>query len=993
MRLSHRSWGLGVGAVVTATVAFIYLWGGWNWLSLPFLDFSFRHANRIDADPRIVLIDINDAALQRIHRWPWPRRMQADLVNVLAECGAEAILLDLIYAEATGGRIIHPALDPDYDIESTVEIYGDVSLDQAIRDDQELADAIERAGNVYVAMYLRLADPDADTAQQWSRARKFIDENPDLPLEQFASRLEVQPKSDARRLWIQVRMDRALRRDFSLGADELARKLRVDEDQIEQHISLVKELAARKRVNDFLESAPDADFRALRRNVLPNLPADTETPDIADLRRVFRRALALRAATQHRVDPDPAVRRLIPTGYDVMPPIAPIANAAKRVGFVSFRTDADGVLRHVPLAVDVDGQVLLQLACAMAADQLGIDWSAATLADGRKLVLKSADGNTTWRAPLSQRGEVLLNWHIDRSDPRWQASFTHITASRVMEVALARRSIEENILRLRRRLGRAVQIAFEDAQSVVLDYERLVRERSSFERNAKAVPTDLTEHIQKLEHAAISQLKSLHQEMEGVEPESAEEGAFFGKIRDVYATLIENSYAETIKKKNRALAQRADQLVEQLVALIEGKLCFVGHTAAAQADMVNTPVFEDMPGVMAHANLVNMLLAKRIPSVASRGIHLILIIAAGLMVTLLASTRGPWVTFVTVLLSMALFVGASLGCMLLWGYFVAGVVPTVGIFICWSLITLYRQLTEQRQKRSFARELSRNTSPAIAVRLAQNLDHLDLSPQPAQVTCYFSDLEGFTSISERSSADQTQAMLNRYLGVMGETLVELKAFNKFMGDGIFAFFNSPILPLENHAQVACNAALATADRLEKLKDEQSNGPSEQFARLRMRIGLHTGPAFVGYFGSENQSDYTCIGDTVNLAARLEAANKAFGTCILVSQPCADAGGAGLAFRPLGKLQVKGKAHAVAVNELLGSRDQVSTSQLDYAERFAEGISLFQRREWKKATDVWVACKAARPEDAAVVLYAELTDHFSNSPPPDDWNQAIVLTSK
>lgn len=994
MRWLRRGWGLGIGALVTAAVAVIYLAGGWDGLTLSFLDFAFRRANRIDADSRIVMIDINDAALLRIHRWPWPRRMQADLVNVLSECGASAILLDLIYAEPTPGRIEHPALDPDFDAGSSGPVVGDISLEQAIYDDREFADAIRRAGNVYVAMYLRLADPDADIARRWETARELVESDPDISVQRFAATFAIGDAGDAADLLLQVRMGRLLRRDYSLTVDALASRLGVDVEDVERHLSAVKEIAARELVSEFMAESPAGKFASLRAAVLPDLPADTQTPDVADLHRAFWRYEALRAVMTHRIDLPDVVRERIPSGFDVMPPIDVIAKAAKRIGFVSFRMDADGVLRHVPLAATVDGVALPQLAFALACDQLGIDPNAATysVADGR-LTLRDRGGELVCRAPLDDRGEMLLNWHIDRNDPRWQASFSHIPASRVMEAALARRAIAENQVRLRLWTATAVELAYGDSSSTYLDYERMVRAYADRKRADAAGTEELVVKIERIETAALAQLVNLFGQIEGVTPQDKDEAILFDRIRSLHARLIEGDLRGQIERSNKVLGDRGDQLIGELRTTISGKLCFVGHTAAAQADMVNSPVFEDMPGVMAHANLVNTLLAGRIPRIASPAVQLTLIIVSGLVVTLLTASRGPWVTFISVVLLMPLLVGASLLAMWWSGFFLATVAPAIGVFVCWALITMYRQLTEQRQRRSFARELSRNTSPAIAARIADQLDDLDLSPQPQPITCYFSDLEGFTTISEDLSADQTQAMLNRYLGAMGETLVELGAFNKFMGDGIFAFFNAPILPSDDHAAVGCRAALATAARLASLQTDEAGDQSQQYRRLRMRIGLHTGPAFVGYFGSDNQSDYTCIGDTVNLAARLEAANKAFGTRILVSQSCKDAGGAGFAFRSLGMLQVKGKASAVPVYEMLGEAAEIDSADVSYAERFGEGVKYFQQRDWLSAADVWEACRRERPNDVAANLYAELTAGHAADPPPDDWNRAIVLTTK
>ena len=457
--------------------------------------------------------------------------------------------------------------------------------------------------------------------------------------------------------------------------------------------------------------------------------------------------------------------------------------------------------------------------------------------------------------------------------------------------------------------------------------------------------------------------------------------------------MIKNDFRKKVEQANNNLAQRNQELLKELHQRIGGKLCFVGYTAAAQADMVNTPVFEDMPGVMAHANLVNTLLNNRIPVRASKIINTLLILLSGLIITLVTKSRGPWVSLVSMVLVITSAMAISMLLMWIPNYYLSGLTAMAGGFVAWALITLYRQLTEQKLRRSVARELARNTSPAIAAIIAEQLDDLDLPPQPAEVTCYFSDLQGFTSISERSGAEQTKTILNSYLGAMGEELIRFKAFNKFMGDGIFAFFNAPILPVQQHARVGCQAAIETVSRLEHLKNEYSGVCEDEMKNLWMRVGLNTGPVFVGYFGSDQQTDYTCIGDTVNLAARLESANKPFGTQVMLSESCKEEAGEGFEYRHLGSLQVKGKAQAVPVYELLGHCGEVPDDTLRYAELFSKAIRSFQTRQWDNARRQFQTCLDARSDEAAALLYLAEIDRLQNSPPPDSWNQAIELSTK
>jgi len=995
--IRKRFWGLLVGAVVTATVAITYVLGYWSWLTLPFLDFQFRYVNQAHADPRIVMIDINDVALERVGRWPWPRRMQADLVELLGECGARAVVLDLVYSEPMDGRIDHPELEAESTFDPPSEVHGEVLLSDAIWDDDELADAIRSTPRVYTAMFAELTAPDLDRYERRKNVRRIIDRQPDISPDALAGIITTAPGESVQEILQLARIDGLLRRDFGLTVAQIAEKLNLAPAFVEQRISQSKEIAARHLVATYLDKHPQASFADVFMHLLRGESLHVLTRDRQDLREAYRRERAFQATAQHALPEHPTYAGVIPNGLDATVPIRDIGRACNGVGLASFRKDVDGVLRHVPLIARVDGRIIMQLGFALAHDVLAIDPASMRVTEGHVLTMQDRAGQQQWHIPLNRRGEMLLNWHVNADDRRWQGSFHHVPAARLMEVASNRRSIEQNRYRLRQRFAEAVELRYGQAESAYLDYERKVRRLIEMQRKEDFGPEydALRSTIDRIERESVAEVARLAKQIirEGLTPQNEAERKQFDQYLTLYEQLEQGELIRQLQTKNKRLRERNETLLAELRQRVGGKLCFVGHTASAHADMVNSPVFKDMPGVMAHANLVNTLLVGRIPTVAPRSVTVVLILITGAIVTVLTSSQGPWLSFFSVLGMIALLLGVSSLAIWQWSHWLASVVPAAGVFVSWALITLFRQLTEERQRRLLARALARNTSPAIAAKITEQLDDLDLVPQPAEVTCYFSDLQGFTSISERLGADQTKSILNAYLGVMGEVLIEHRAFNKFMGDGIFAFFNAPLWPIEDHARTGCEAALATAQRLTKLQADTTSPYATELQQLRMRIGLHTGTAFVGYFGSENQTDYTCIGDTVNLAARLEPANKVFGTSILVSGTCRDRVCDHFEFRHLGGLQVKGRAQAEPVYELLGRCGEVDEQIIGYAGRFSEAVAMFQSRRWVDAARCFDECQRHRPADVATALYLTEIERLRDNPPAEDWNQAIELTTK
>jgi len=1017
--IRKRFLGLAVGTGLTLLTVIAYLAGWLAPLERVNLDHNFRHWNKIDADPRIVMIDINDLALERIHRWPWPRKTQADLVRVLDECGASAILLDLVYSESTPHRFDDPRLEPSTRRRPNTLILTDpglgaesrdcLPLNDAIDDDTELAEAIAAAENVYVAMFFRLEPPAFDLSRIRSAARTLLDQNPEVDLQTFARAIGPHDPARTALYYAHARLDHELRKDFGLTAEQLADRLDMDLAEVRVHISRIKEVAAHSLVNACLAKAPDASETEIFECVLPGVPTDPETPDHADLSRAYWAAQSARYAYAHALPRPEALEGVIPNGSQPTFPIVEIASRARQVGFVSFEKEVDGVVRHIPLLARTDGRVVMQIAFALAADVLDFALDDVRVEDQRTLVLRDRSGANTWRIPLNADGTMLLNWHVPRAGqapggkPTWEKSFTHVPVAFVMEVALSRQDMRRNEETVRQWHARAVDLMYAGAESAYLDYEANVRRFNALRKRAAREPENpalrgeleqVRAAIEQVEKNALAHLERTYHEIAGLEPQDEAEKQLFGRVRELQDRIGGGKLAQRIAEQNESLQRRIDERLAELRAKIAGRICFVGHTASAQADMVNTPVFDNMPGVMAHANLLNTLLQNRIPRVASPATNVLLILFSGLVITMLTSSRGPWVTFISVLVLMAATWAVS--SLIIWPRFivnVAALIPIASCAVIWALITLYRQLTEMRHRRSLARELSRNTSPAIAAQITEQIENFELVPRPANVTCYFSDLQGFTNISEHLGVERTTAILNSYLGAMGEVLIEYRAFNKFMGDGIFAFFNAPIWPVEDHARIGCEAALVTVARLEALKQQAGNGDADVLARLWMRVGLHTGPVFVGYFGSENQTDYTCIGDTVNLAARLESANKVFGTQVMVSGACREAAGAGYAYRYLGALQVAGKAQAVPVYELLGRTGEVAPERLAYAEQFAEAVGQFQEQHWDAAWRRFQSCAAERSSDQAVQLYLAEIERLRAAPPPPDWNRAIELRTK
>ncbi len=1023
--LRAHLWGLVVGAVVTAATAGSYRYGTLEPFSLKLLDVKFRRANPIEADDRIVLIDINDYAVENVHKWPWPRRIHADLVNTLRELGAEAILMDLVFDAPEFARVVHPRLNPDYEFDDLRGLADEVNVSDAVWDDDEFGDALADAGNVYLGMFAGTYEPQYFPNDVRRNALKVLNEGASAPsLEAFDARVRsLMPEGvdwmstgsgraaeqrDRAQLFERWRVEHLLETEFALTERDLASRLGLTKEQVARHFAPAKRDVAHRLAARFRRANTDADWPATLAHILPGASLDVETPDLWDLRRAFRFVSSERYALDAADMLHPSLIGKIRNAADFTLPYWKLASAA-RAGLVVFDVDAaDGVMRRVPLVANDRGRLVEHLGFALARDVLDVDKSSIRLEDRNILAMRDRSGNRDWRIQLDSAGRTLINWHTDDEDPgKWERSFKHIPVASVLRIPTNRRYIEQAQGYETGIRARFVDASTSGAGKAYEDYARRVKRLKALRWQAISgeSPVDLAKleaEVRAIEQDRIDSVagdaEAIREYLSGEGDESELDPAERNVLElagNFDTAAIARQTTQTVSRRQAEI----DGLLKQLRSDIEGKICLVGYTATAVADTVNTPVFDEVPGVMAHANVINSMLLDRFPRSMPRWFDLLLIIAVGLPVTFVTTWRGPAFSLLMMLLFLSSLWVIAFHLFDRYTLHIDIVGPLVAAFLAWAFVTLYRQLTEERQKRAFSKSLAQYTSPAIAAKLAEQLSRqsgaLDLSPRAQVVTCFFSDLKGFTSISERLGASRTRDVLNPYLEAMSDVLIRSEAMiNKFMGDGIFAFYNPPLLPVEHHARAACEATLNSFVALQELKNTLAEGDlGEEVRGLSMRIGVNTGEVFVGDYGSSNKLDYTCIGDTVNLSARLEPACKPFGIAAMISESTLEAAGDGYVVRHLGSLQVVGKKVGVPVYELIGREGEVEIGVVEYAALFGEAVLKFQNRDWEGALRAIAQCRKSRADDPSLDLLDTNVRQRQASPPPDDWNQAIELTSK
>jgi len=882
---------------------------------------------------------------------------------------------------------------------------GDPRFDPTIFDDDELATAMRESGNVYLGMFARVGPPGADTEKIFDRAVERVCRDSSITRHQVAASMGQNAAPGS----LGLKFDRALiacaiegERRFGMNEAEVKAWLQANraatDIAVRENLPWVKRMVAIRAARAFFDQLPEdasvddylGRWSEFSSDHLPTESAQALSADREILLSAFRNEIAFRRWTARAFRPLRFMADATAIAYDCTWPLEKFIDAARGVGLVSFdAVRSGGVLRSLPVLVGCRSSCLWHLGPLVARDASGIDAQPMYRRDHTLLV---GEPTPIWRLPLDRNGECLLNWVLPSHGNNWLDTFRHIPVIRLLHIAENRRAIEDNQRRLAIAMAELVKARHAETPAEFERYAELVNQRMGMTSPRAENNADLesvNQRITEMEADARDWLERRWKLWRDDTPRTDDERRDRGILEELYQRFGGGRLDAQFNDIAQRLNAESATLMDELRPMIAGNICLVGYTASAEADLVTSPAFSGMPGVMAHANFINTLLQNRIPKRAAPLTNSLLIALTGLLITVLTCVRGPVVSFILsiVLAALVFFVGGFI--FRQTDLHLATLVAASSITLPWASVTAYRQMTEERSRRRFQRALAQYTSPVIAARIAAEAATTDLAPRPATVTCFFSDLQGFTRISEQLGPERTRALLNPYLEAMSRVLTDHRAIvSKFIGDGVFAFFNAPIWPCDDHAEAACAAALDSVAALDRLNRERGD-PS--LPSLSMRIGIATGDVFVGDYGSDRKLDYTCIGDAVNLASRLEGLSKVLGTHLLVDESTAKTAGGTWIFRWLGRIRVAGRAQPVSVSELIARGPSTEPRLAQFVERFNAGVRDYQSCEWDRSRSAFERCQELRPSDGAVAIYLAALAQFSRSDPPRGWDGTLDLS--
>ncbi len=473
-------------------------------------------------------------------------------------------------------------------------------------------------------------------------------------------------------------------------------------------------------------------------------------------------------------------------------------------------------------------------------------------------------------------------------------------------------------------------------------------------------------------------------------------------IADVYeyAQILDSGTADERKK------------AEEFFAQFKGSVVLIGPVDRLLQDVAPTPV-DDVaePKVGVHGNLLKTIVAgmyiRRIPSWGSYAI----IFGLSLLVSSLALAGGGRAMFAKVMavLSAVLYVAIAFQ-LFKTGHFMIPVVAPIGAAITTSGVGLLWQIVEeQKQKGRIKGMFGTYVSPALVNQMVDSGEEPKLGGVVEHITAYFSDIESFSTMSEKLSPSGLVELMNEYLTACTDILqAEGGTLDKYIGDAVVMIYGAP-LALPGHAHKACVAALLVQSRIGELRAKwTSEGDKwpQIVHRLQARIGLNTGPAVVGNMGSHTRFSYTMMSDDVNLAARMESGAKSWGVYTMCTEAtraeCEKVEKGRIQFRALGRIVVKGRAQPVPIFELVALTENVTDSTRECVAIFEEGLAKYYARDWDGAIECFRRSEAleingpGRTTGAKTnpsLVYIAIAEGYRAEPPPPGWDGVYVMKEK
>ncbi len=426
-------------------------------------------------------------------------------------------------------------------------------------------------------------------------------------------------------------------------------------------------------------------------------------------------------------------------------------------------------------------------------------------------------------------------------------------------------------------------------------------------------------------------------------------------------------------------------------SLFKDKIVFVATTAAGTYDLRVTPLSPVAPGVLIHMSALDNILRHRHLQPVSNWMF-----AAASLVLSLATAwafmviQSQWVKAAFIGGLAVAYYGLAVHAFSSHGLWLDLAIPEGALGVSFAAAATVEYLTEGKQRRQLRSVFDKYMAAEVVDEIMRNPEAIRLGGEKRELSVLFSDVAGFTSLSEQLSPEALVELLNQYLTAMTDIVLRHRGnVNKYLGDGIMALFGAP-RGEPNHASLACFAALESQAELVRRREQWK---AQGWPDIQARIGINSGWLVVGNMGSPARMEYTAMGDAVNLASRLEGANKYYETQILLGPRTYELAAPDIEAREVDFLRVKGKKEPVAVYQLLARKGGLSADQERVMKIYGEGLAAYKRRDFKAASVQFGEALATDPTDGPSRVYLARAKEYLVAPPPADWDGVYELTSK
>ena len=425
---------------------------------------------------------------------------------------------------------------------------------------------------------------------------------------------------------------------------------------------------------------------------------------------------------------------------------------------------------------------------------------------------------------------------------------------------------------------------------------------------------------------------------------------------------------------------------------LKGKICLIGTTAPGLVDLRSAPVDSVFPGVEIHANLIAGMLDGKLKQKPPYmlGAEVILLIVGGVALSILVPFLSPLRATLVSLVGLLLITGLDIA---VWTQaamvlpLAASLLMTIMLFV---INMAYGYFVEARGKRQFTELFGQYVPPELVDKMAEDPEKYNMEPKAAELTILFSDVRGFTSISEALSPEDLREYINEYLTEMSN-IIRAKhrgTLDKYIGDAIMAFWGAPM----EDGQHARNGVLAALEMQQQCTALNARFAARGWPQLKIGIGVNSGPVRVGDMGSKVRRAYTVMGDPVNVASRLEARTKYYGVGILVGEATKSAV-KDVVFREIDRVKVKGKEEAVTIYEPVGIDGQIDKKTLDELKLWHQTLRSYRAQQWDQVEVNLLNLQRMNPNCALYALYSENVARNRRAQLSADWDGVTVFDEK